>query len=41
LAKYNYNHEVGKDEMDRAGNTHGGKRNPCRVSVGKPEEESH
>jgi hypothetical protein len=37
LAKYNYNVQVKEDEMGRACNIHGVKKNVCRILVGKPE----
>jgi hypothetical protein len=37
LAKLNKNDQVKEDKMGRACSTHGEKRNPYRILVGKPE----
>jgi hypothetical protein len=37
FVKYNLNDRVKGDEMGRKCNTHGEKRNACRILVGKPE----
>jgi hypothetical protein len=38
FAKYNWNDQVKEDEMDRACNTNGEKRNAYRILVGNPKQ---
>jgi hypothetical protein len=39
--KYNEKDQVKEDEMDRTCSMNGGKRNACRLLLGKPEWKSH
>jgi hypothetical protein len=41
FTKYNLNDQVKEDEMGRACNRNGEKRNAYRILVGKPEGKSH